>query len=305
MPNCDPRDHFVYDSKTVELTDEIGYWTFQDTETASAEAKKKSADLSFTINGVPGTFNYDEASQIASRFRLTTASSLRRKQTQTMFEQHLSQGAVDAYIACLRGVSPVVVRVSSLTADWDSVAFEVEWYVPAHQIKSAQMHISVRGGKLDNGKTEKVQEWGKGDRDIIRVQRTAGEEISLIARIDGQASECQVPTKPIVQVPNRVLRDIEMVGLIRGEYYGTDVAEGIVRIDAEPGTILVPSTARAVPMLKHTSRTDRPIDEVLIAEVLEAKPLFAIFRTKNLHGNNPGRSVIQGRAQIYQIGNWG
>lgn len=305
MAQCDPKQHFTFNTKLVKLTDDIAYWAFQESEVAKSEANKKGSGLEFELYGVPVKLNYDEASQVMSRFRLKTASGLRHQQSQVMFEKTLTDDSLKAYIECLRGASPVVVRIKSISDDWNNVSFEVEWSVLAKQVTSAAMKIKVHGGTFSDGSSEFTKsDWGKGDRDVFVVDRTGAEEILLVANIDGQAAESRVPTKPVIEVPNVVKKDVELVGLIRGEYYGNDIVEGMVRIDADPGTVLLPSTASVLPMLKYSSRTDRPIDEILFAEVVEATPLYATFRTRNLHGNNAGRSIIQGRAFVYQVGNW-
>lgn len=304
MPQCDPREHLVFNSKEVRLNDEMSYWYFQSAEGSQAEASQRNVGISFQVKGVPVGVSYDDAAEFASRYEIKTDTSLVRKQSSVIIEKNLSPGGVQAYMECLRQRSPLVVSLDQLSDDWNSVTFAVEWDVKVASITDADLEIEVEGGTFKDGTTSLTRKIPKGFRGVFRIRRNASESISFIASVEGQEIAKEVPPKPEIAPPQLVKREIDLAGIAYGAKNGPGYGSRDVSISADGGTALLPSTAQVVVTLKQSTHPDYSVDSILSAEVVSCSSLVGVFRTTNRHGNNPGDSIIQGRAIVYQVGSW-
>ena len=298
MSDCDPRHHLQYDYRAVSLTNELAYAFFQDIDSQTSEEIQKTAGATFYIEGVPVGLNYDDAKSLTAHYASTTGTTLNRKQAMTIVEQRLSDGGVQAYIACLRGASPLIVRVTEAAADWNSVTFIVSWE-PKSVSAVGDLRLQLDGGTFADGSTQIVRsKWARQSSEAFRVMRADNRSISLIAEIDGQAASREVPIADIMRRPVIKQREVEMPILYRGGWYGHDAVEREVQIVAEPGTVLLPSTARCLVEKSYGRPDSVPVD--LVAEVTAAGPNGAVFRYHNWHGWNPGVSYIVGKGVVLQ-----
>lgn len=298
MSDCDPRHHLQYDYRSVSLTNELAYAFFQDIDSQTSEEIQKTAGATFYIEGVPVGLSYDDARSLTAHYASSTGTTLNRKQAMTIVEQRLSDAGLQAYIACLRGASPLIVRVKEAAADWNSVTFNVAWE-PKSVTATGDLKLQLDGAVFVDGTDQLVREnWPKQSSEAFRVRRSGERSISLIATIDGQSASAEVPIADIMRRPVIKQREIEMPILYRGGWYGEDSVERDFQIVAEPGTVLLPSTARCI-VEKSYGRPD-PVPDDLVAKVTAAGPNSAVFNYHNWHGRNRGISYIVGKGVVLQ-----
>ena len=295
--DCNPQDHF--DVRTQKLNTELAYTYFQNVSQETSEDLRRDASLNIMFEDIPIGFTFDDAAKVASAFRSKTGATLNQRESLTIFERYLTGNGLKQYEACIRGLSPLTVKVHDLIGEWETVTFEVNWSVKSSTAEG-DLLIEIEGGRLADGtQSAAFPNFTNGNNKILRVTRDSQATISLKASIDGQEAIREVSTKPKISRPVVAQRVVELVGLIRGGYWGHDVVQGDVQIAAEAGTVLLFNTA-SMDLYKSYGRPDSvPAD--LTADIIEKSPHRIVFRTRNQHGWNPGVSVIQGKSYVWQL----
>lgn len=302
MADCNPSNHLLFNTKIVTLDRELAYSYFQGVSSDKAESMKRDAGLEFVLEGVPMNLKYDDAATISSHYSTETGTQLRQYESSVMIEKRLADKSLEGYIECLKGVSPLVVRVQEVSEDWATTTFDIDWD-PKSVTANGTLTVSIEGGTLANGDTTVERaDWQRGSSEQFTVHRVGNKQITFKAMIDGQSSTRIVPNKPVI-IPVPVYeRRVELPGLIRGGYYGKGVVQDEVEIVAYPGTFLLPASARPL-VHKNYGRPDwRPED--LTAEVVDPTPNRIVFRVRNAHGDNPGVSSIFGTGTVLQVGSF-